>query len=192
MLLEFISWLIDDDTAISRNIIMAQFDKIYKKNFYQFGLGLYVYHLVRSRQLLDLLSEIGISCTCNDIRQLTTKISKQRIVYLTQFMYLPPGVQVVDNKIKNYIHASIENFDLNEDTIDGKNTTHCMGMVLTWSGFNKMISENVVSVNDIFYMAFVNNRSTELYTIYTSMARLVELVSELNQSYIVITANYCL
>lgn len=72
-LLEFISWLIDDDSyndlekninskaIIPCNIIMALFDKIYKKNFFQFGLGLYVHHLVRSRQLLDLLSEIGIS-----------------------------------------------------------------------------------------------------------------------------------
>ncbi|KAK5643417.1 hypothetical protein RI129_007262 [Pyrocoelia pectoralis] len=76
------------------------------KKTYQFGLGLYnmyLYHLVRSRQdNFWLLSEIGISWT------------------------LP----VVDNKIKNYIHASIHNFYLNEDTIDGKNTTHCMGLVV--------------------------------------------------------------
>ncbi|KAK5638549.1 hypothetical protein RI129_012844 [Pyrocoelia pectoralis] len=105
---------------INQDEFLKQFDKSYKKNFCQFGLRLYVYHLVRSGQLLGLLYKIGISCTCNDIRQLTTNIGKQRI-NLTQFMYLPPGVQVVDNKIKN--------FDLNEDTIDGKNTTHCMGMV---------------------------------------------------------------
>lgn len=229
-----------------------------------------MHHLVRSRQLLDLLSEIGISCTYNDIRQLTTNIAKQRIN--TDTIYVPPGVQVVDNTIKNYIHASIDNFDLNEDTIDGKNTTHCMGMVvfqqrsekissvgenmtrkgpyslsledldfsfghilkffnrptrpeplpfksfefnkenderfskinlawklfqyfkgnhpfLTWSGFNNMISENVVSVSDIFYMPFLNNPPTELDTIYTSMVRLVELATELNQSHVVITAD---
>ncbi|CAG9759446.1 unnamed protein product [Ceutorhynchus assimilis] len=38
-------------------------------------------------------------------------------------------IKIVDDRKQNYIHASIDNFDLNEDTIDGKNTTHCMAMV---------------------------------------------------------------
>ncbi|KAJ8964634.1 hypothetical protein NQ314_004743 [Rhamnusium bicolor] len=90
LLLTFVSWLIDDgafnnlhnevaEAVIHCNIIMALSSKIYKKNYFQFGLGLFLYHLVRSKQLLDILSKIGLICTYNDVRQLTTALAKQKI-----------------------------------------------------------------------------------------------------------------
>ncbi|CAG9815489.1 unnamed protein product [Phaedon cochleariae] len=45
-------------------------------------------------------------------------------------VFIPSGiVEVIESK-GNYIHASIDNFDLNEETIDGKGTTHSMAMVV--------------------------------------------------------------
>lgn len=90
-LLKFVSWLIDDDcyenvhdqiipkAAIPCNIIMSLYDNnTYRKNNFQIGLGIYVYHLVRSQKILDILSTIGLSCTYNDLRQLTTSLAKKK------------------------------------------------------------------------------------------------------------------
>lgn len=139
LLLTFVSWLIDDrafidlqnevpQAVIPCNIIMALNSKSYKKKYFQFGLGLFVHHLVRSKQLLEMLSEIGLSCTYNDVRQLTTALAKQNIN--DEEVYIPPGIDMVDQSKKNFIHASMDNFDLNEQTIDGNNTTHCMAIVV--------------------------------------------------------------
>lgn len=80
-LLQFVSWLIDDEcyetvndkiieqAAVPCNIIMSLYDKVFRRNNFQMGLGIYVYHLVRSQKILDVLSNIGLSCSYNDIRQ---------------------------------------------------------------------------------------------------------------------------
>ncbi|KAJ8928932.1 hypothetical protein NQ314_018431 [Rhamnusium bicolor] len=115
LLLTFVSWLIDDgafnnlhnevaEAVIPCNIIMALSSKIYKKNYFQFGLGLFLHHLVRSKQLLDILSKIGLSCTYNDVRQLTTALAKQKIN--NDQVYIPPGIDKVDQSKKKYIHAN--------------------------------------------------------------------------------------
>lgn len=46
----------------------------------------------------------------------------------------------------NFIHASIDNFDLNEDTLSGKNTTHSMAMVLFQkkSSISTFVRENIL------------------------------------------------
>lgn len=107
MLLKFVSWLINDDfyntldveidtkAVVPCNIIMGLYNKKYKRNYFQIGLGLYIHHLVRSKQILDALSEIGLSCSYNDIRQLTTSLANQKIT--NNATYVPPGVEVVDD-----------------------------------------------------------------------------------------------
>ncbi|KAJ8942864.1 hypothetical protein NQ314_009928 [Rhamnusium bicolor] len=108
LLLTFVSWLIDDgafnnlhnevaEAVIHCNIIMALSSKIYKKNYFQFGLGLFLHHLVRSKQLLDILSKIGLICTYNNVRQLTTALAKQKIN--NDQVYIPPGIDKVDQHI---------------------------------------------------------------------------------------------
>ncbi|KAJ8932906.1 hypothetical protein NQ314_014350 [Rhamnusium bicolor] len=109
LLLTFVSWLIDDgafnnlhnevaEAVIPCNIIMALSSKIYKKNYFQFRLGLFLHHLVRSKQLLDILSKIGLSSTYNDVRQLTTALAKQKIN--NDQVYIPPGIDKVDQPKK--------------------------------------------------------------------------------------------
>lgn len=77
---------------------MALSSKIYKKkNYFQFGLGI-VHHLVRSKQLLEILFENGLSCTYNDVRQLTTALAKQNLN--NEQVYVPPGIDTVDQSKK--------------------------------------------------------------------------------------------
>ncbi|KAJ8938180.1 hypothetical protein NQ314_011588 [Rhamnusium bicolor] len=58
----------------------------------------------------------------NDTQQEDTLIGDEQ--------FTPPGIDKVDPSKKNYIHASMDNFDLNEETIDGRNTTHSMAIVV--------------------------------------------------------------
>ncbi|KAJ8929279.1 hypothetical protein NQ314_018033 [Rhamnusium bicolor] len=40
------------------------------------GLGLHIYHLIPSKHILDILSQLGLTCSYNDIRQLSTALAK--------------------------------------------------------------------------------------------------------------------
>lgn len=107
---------------------MGLFDKKYTSNSFPVGLGVHIYHLVPSKHILDILSQFGLSCSYNDIRQITTALAKREI--LDKDIYVPQNLQQINAEEKNYIHASIDNFDLNEETIDGKRTTHAMATVV--------------------------------------------------------------
>ena len=47
------------------------------------------------------------------------------------WIYSPPGLEPVDiNNPLTFLHAAIDNFDQNEETLDEKSTTHAMAMVV--------------------------------------------------------------
>lgn len=60
---------------------------------------------------------------------MTTALAKQGLSTKTE-VYVPYGLKPVNKNELNYIHASIDNFDLNEETLDGKNTTHSVAIVV--------------------------------------------------------------
>ncbi|KAK5640660.1 hypothetical protein RI129_002639 [Pyrocoelia pectoralis] len=110
------------------NIIQSFCQKSCSNNL-QIGLGLYLYNNVRSKKVIDLLHNMGVSCSYNDIRSLITSLAKNA-VKTENHIYVPYGIQSVDQEKKNYIHSSIDNFDLNEETLSGKDTTHSMALVV--------------------------------------------------------------
>lgn len=127
ILLTFTSWLIDEEkynrvnedvkseAVVPSNIIMGLFDKNFKQNHFQIGLGLHIYHLVRSKQILEILFQLGLTCSYKDVRGLMTSLAKRSLDGNNE-IYIPPGIRPVDEKENNYIRASIDNFDLNEET----------------------------------------------------------------------------
>lgn len=54
--------------AIPSNVIMALFDKSHRKNSFQVGLGLHLYHQIPSKHILDILSQLGLTCSYNEVR----------------------------------------------------------------------------------------------------------------------------
>ncbi|KAJ8941575.1 hypothetical protein NQ314_010349 [Rhamnusium bicolor] len=64
------------EAVIPCNVIMGLFDKSFKKNSFHVGLGLHIYHLIPSKHILDILSQLGLTCSYNDIRQLSTALAK--------------------------------------------------------------------------------------------------------------------
>ncbi|CAG9764511.1 unnamed protein product [Ceutorhynchus assimilis] len=65
--------------------------------------------------------------TNSDVRNMTTALAKDGL-NTDRDCYKPYELEMVKDDELNNIHASIDNFDLNEDTIDGKNTTHSMAL----------------------------------------------------------------
>lgn len=75
ILLTFVSWLVDNDkfqnaseeelssntkAVASSNILMGSFTE-YSGNNFGTALGLYIYHTVRSRKIINLLHKFGLS-----------------------------------------------------------------------------------------------------------------------------------
>nr|XP_023018838.1 uncharacterized protein LOC111507725 [Leptinotarsa decemlineata] len=138
----FVSWHIDAKlfeeaeygktsqlAAIPSNIILGLFDKSHRRNSFHVGLGLHLYHHIPSKHILDTLSSLGLTCSYNEVRQVTTSLAKQEIDDRGN-VYVPKCLGQVSNEKNNYIRASIDNFDLNEETLDGKRTTHATAMVV--------------------------------------------------------------
>ncbi|KAK5648211.1 hypothetical protein RI129_003103 [Pyrocoelia pectoralis] len=104
----FISWLLDGQryAIIISNLIMGLFDTVYKQNSFHIGLGLHIYHITHSKQIMELLSSLGFMCSYNYARAITTSMAKETINCGT-YVYVPPGFERVDPIKNNYIHASM-------------------------------------------------------------------------------------
>lgn len=89
------------------------------------GLGIHVHHNFGSRQLIEILNALGYSVSYDEIRKFLTSVA---VAQRTDGIYVPKGLLESDNTIP--IDAAIDNFDQNESTLDGKQTTHSMAAVL--------------------------------------------------------------
>ena len=88
-------------------------------------LGITVHHLMGSKQLVILLNKMGHCCSYNDVELITTSLAREISARLEQHgaivpSNLSPGV---------FVQFAADNKDLNEDTPDGKHTTHATTMV---------------------------------------------------------------
>ena len=88
-------------------------------------LGITVHHLMGSKQLVILLNKMGHCCCYNDVELITTSLAREISARLEQHgaivpSNLSPGV---------FVQFAADNKDLNEDTPDGKHTTHATTMV---------------------------------------------------------------
>lgn len=88
------------------------------------GLGLYAHHEFGSKQLVEILSKLGLSITYDEVRRFLTSVA---IDQQNDSSYVPRGLSINDG---TPIDAAIDNFDQNEDTLDGKATTHAMAAVV--------------------------------------------------------------
>ncbi|VEN62188.1 unnamed protein product, partial [Callosobruchus maculatus] len=76
---------------------------------------------IPSKHILDThILELGITCSFNDVRQIATSLAKQEIDD-NEELYVPKCLEQVTAEKQNFIRPSIDNFDMNEETLDGKN-----------------------------------------------------------------------
>lgn len=94
------------------------------------GLALNVYHDFGSCKLVRTLHTLGYGASYDEVMRFVTSAAKHQMSK-DQQPFVPFGIQTAnpENGI-GLVHAAIDNFDTNENTLDGKGTTHSMAMVV--------------------------------------------------------------
>lgn len=87
-------------------ILLWDFLTKISKNSFHIGLGLHIYHLVHSKQILHSLWQCGLTCSYNDVRELMTALAKEKI-NTENNVYIPSCIKKVDES-KKYIYASMD------------------------------------------------------------------------------------
>jgi hypothetical protein len=89
----------------------------------QLSTSLFIHQTTRSRLLIDVLSSLGLAISYNRV------LSFERSAAVsTSEDGLPPGLMKADAG-GGFCQWVADNFDYNEDTLTGQDTTHVMGMI---------------------------------------------------------------
>ncbi|XP_028412609.1 uncharacterized protein LOC114535509 [Dendronephthya gigantea] len=90
------------------------------------SLGITIKHITRSKQLITLLNRMGHCCSYEQTEIVETALAKEAIARSE----LNGGVIIPSNISPGvFVHMAADNNDFNEETIDGKNTTHATTFV---------------------------------------------------------------
>lgn len=91
------------------------------------GLGIMIHHEFGSKALINKLHMMGHCVSYDEVRQFLTSVAADQL-QRSNGVYIPNGLtRTTEHGI---IDAAIDNFDQNEETLDGKNTTHSMAIVV--------------------------------------------------------------
>ena len=111
--------------AVAQDIIYAA-TKSRCKTPKHVGIAMAVHHLTKSRQLLDMLHSQGHSLSYDDVCRIETATASVVVSSLSQ------GDTFVPSNINSgtFLHAAMDNIDINEDTRSDTGTTHVLGSLL--------------------------------------------------------------
>ena len=90
--------------------------------------GIGIHHEFGSKTLIDELSAMGHCVSYTEVRHFLTSVAADQISRTERGVYIPTGLTGVAEH--GIVDAAIDNFDQNEDTLDGKHTTHAMASVV--------------------------------------------------------------
>lgn len=114
--------------AICQDII-AQCRRMYTP--ITLGLAIMVHHEFGSKALISELNALGHCVSYTEVRQFLTSVSADQLKR-NEGIYIPYGLSRISDH--GMIDAAIDNFDQNEETLDGKHTTHAMATVVYQRG----------------------------------------------------------
>ena len=140
-LYEFIMWIVNKQAF--DNVSSCKGDSLKKENLkvisvchniisqsrhvvtpLMLGIALRIHHEFGSKQLVNEMHTLGYSASYDEVcRFLTSVVTDQN----KEDVYVPKGIEKEKHIL---VDAAIDNFDQNEETIDGKGTTHAMAAVL--------------------------------------------------------------
>ena len=90
------------------------------------SLTMCIHHLTSSKQLIALLNRMGHCASYDEMHAVNTSIALEVIAKANQH-----GTVIPSNIAPGpFVQIAADNNDLNEETIDGKNTTHATTMVI--------------------------------------------------------------
>ena len=86
--------------------------------------------VVKTPLQLGLAIKVYHDFAYNEVRQFVTSVANDQLSK-TDNVYVPHGIKPVDtDDTCTFVDAAIDNFDLNEDSLDGKRTTHALATVI--------------------------------------------------------------
>ena len=92
----------------------------------QTSLAMCVHHLTSCKRLIELLNRIGHCVSYDEMRAVNTSIAGEVLAKVEEF-----GTVIPTNiKPGAFVQIAANNNDLNEEALDGKNTTHATTMVI--------------------------------------------------------------
>ena len=85
-----------------------------------------VHHLTSSKRLIELLNRMRHCVPYDEMRAVNTSIAEEVLAKVEEF-----GTAIPTNiKPGAFVQIAANNNDLNEEAMDGKNTTHATTMVI--------------------------------------------------------------
>ena len=108
--------------------------------------GLFIHQTTRSRVALNLLSGLGVSVSYDQV------INFEKAAAVTQTSNATPQATQGDAITEVFCQWVADNFDYNEDTLNGQQTTHVMGIVTCQTPAktsNVQVQRGKVSSSDI-------------------------------------------
>ena len=92
----------------------------------QVGVGLLAQQQMRSKSVIDVLHELGVSVNYARILRIETQLAQAVLSNSSEHnFFIPPKLCK-----GQFIVFSVDNSDFSEDTPDGKNTVHATAMVV--------------------------------------------------------------
>lgn len=90
------------------------------------SLAITVHHLTSSKHLITLLNKMGHCCSYDEMRAVDTSAAMEVLAKTEEF-----GTVIPSNISPSiFLQLAADNNDINEETLDGKNTTHATTMVV--------------------------------------------------------------
>ncbi|KXJ20012.1 hypothetical protein AC249_AIPGENE15286 [Exaiptasia diaphana] len=106
----------------------------------QVGLAMTVKHLTGSKQLITLLNRMGQCSSYDETEQVETSLANETLARAAA-----DGVIIPSNITQgSFIHMAADNNDINEETLDGKNTTHGTTIVVYQRNENHEPSQRTI------------------------------------------------
>ena len=89
------------------------------------SLAMCVHHLTSSKRLIELLNRMGHCVPYDAMRAVNTSITEEVLATVEEFGTVIP----INIKPGAFVQIAANNNHLNEEALDGKNTTHATTMV---------------------------------------------------------------
>ena len=90
------------------------------------SLAMSINHLTSCKVLIQLLNRMGHSCSYDDLREMDTSLAAEVLAKAKE-----SGAVMPSNITPGaFVQIAADNNDINEETLDGKNTTHATTMVI--------------------------------------------------------------
>ena len=124
---------LDKNTNLHRHILGIAQDMVYvsskgsKKMPKHVSMATAIRHMTGSKELITMFNRWGHTLSYDEVERLETSIAQSQLEKAME-----DGTAVVPSNISGgtFVQAAADNIDLNEETLNGKQTTHATSLVL--------------------------------------------------------------